>query len=418
MKYVRLDDKLNPNHKAIHKSKSRELLVYGGANSGKTYSIADKLLLQSIWQGGVPIRCIVIRKTLPSLRRSAFYVLEKRADMLGLPFIANRGDWTARCGNVNFIFLSMNNEEDFQKLKSMTDIDFIWVNELPEIREQDYQELLLRARGGKAAYEQIIADFNPIGKTSWVYKRFWEHFPDEAEKLRYTIDSNHPSYLADPKVAVYIDKLKRSKEYDPNYYKIYFLGEWGELEGVIFNWDVVPKPAGPFDEIFYGGDFGFSINPAALVRVYRRGKELWLEEVIYHDPMEHGGQGLTNQELASEALRLGVKRNDETYWDSAEPKSIEELRRAGLNAKPCRKGSDSIRHGIDFLKSFTVHIIDGAIHLSREVRSYIWAKDHNGKSLDKPIARDNHGIDATRYAVTTHLHRARGFVAFSEEDFY
>lgn len=419
MRYIRLDDKLNLKHKGIHISKSRELLVYGGAGAGKTYSIADKLLMQSLWQSSKAlIRCAVVRKTLPSLRRSAFYVLEKRAADLGFPFQVNRGDWTARTGNVQFIFLSMNNEEDYQKLKSITDLDFIWINELPELREQDYDELLRRLRGGASSYDQVIADFNPIGKTSWVYNRFWQKEIHEAEKLRYTIFDNHPDYLANPKTKAYIESLERTKLYDPNYYKIYFLGEWGELEGVIYNWDVVPLPDIKFDEVFYGGDFGFSVNPAALIRIYRRGDEFWIEEAIYWDPKEHDNKGLTNQDLARMALAAGVKRTDDTYWDSAEPKSIHELKLAGLNAKPCAKGGDSVRAGIDFLKSKKIHIVDGAEHIIRECKSYIWKKDKDGKSLEVPIEHNNHAMDAARYGIVTHCKKARSFASFSEQDVY
>jgi phage terminase large subunit len=402
---------LNPHHEAIHRSVSRELLVYGGANSGKTYSIADKLLLQPLWQPGVPLRCAVVRRTLPSLRRSAYYVLEKRAADLGFPFKPNRNDWTARVFSMTFLFLSMNNEEDFQKLKSITDLDYIWINELPELREADYNELLLRLRGGKGKYDQIIADFNPIGKTTWVYKRFWETRAHDAEKLRYTIYQNHPAYLADPKTKAYIDSIKRTKDQNPNYYKIYFLGEWGELEGVIFNWDVTPLPDVAFDETFYGGDFGFTTDPSTMVRIYRKGDEYWFQEVFYE-------WGLTNQDIAARARSAGVGRHDDTYWDSAEPKSIEELKRAGLNAKPCRKGADSIRSGIDFLLTKKCHIVEGSEWISKEARSYVRKKDKDGNLLNAPIEHNNHAMSAIRYGMTTHLHRKRAFGAFSEKDFY
>lgn len=411
MKQVDLRPLLNPNHKAIHASTSRELLVYGGANSGKSYSIADKLLLAPLWQPGVNLRAAVVRKTLPSLRRSALDILEKRAEAFGLPFELNRGDWTARSGRMEFLFLSMNNQEDFQKLKSITDLDFIWVNELPQIREEDYDELVLRLRGGKSSYDQIVADFNPIGKTTWVYKRFWETDVFEAEKLHYTIESNHPSYLADPKTKAFIASIERTKDHNPNYYRIYRLGEWGELEGVIFNWDVVPFPKDVrFDEVFYGGDFGFT-EPAALVRVYRKGREYWLEELVYEP-------GLTNQKLASRAIAAGVTRSAECYFDSAEPKSIQELKDAGLNAKPAIKGPDSVRYGIDYLLSVKIHILEGSENISKEVRSYVRKTDKDGEFLEEPIEFNDHAISATRYAIVTHARRAGAFIGFSEEAFY
>ena len=166
---VNLNQHLNPNHMDLFQSADPELVVYGGANAGKTYSIADKLLYQSAWQNDRPLKALVIRKTFPALRVSALEILEKRAALFNMPFNLNKADWIAKCYNMTFIFQSLNNKEDFEKLKSQTDIDFIWINEIIQLREPDYDECFRRLRGGKSRFEQIIIDFNPIGKTSWIY---------------------------------------------------------------------------------------------------------------------------------------------------------------------------------------------------------------------------------------------------------
>ena len=258
---------MNPNHLDVFQSIDPELIVYGGANAGKSYSIADKLLCHPIWQPDKPLKALIIRKTFPALRVSALEILEKRAALFEMPFDLNKADWIARCYNMTFVFQSLNNKEDFEKLKSQTDIDFIWVNEVHQLREADYEECLRRMRGGNSRFEQIIIDFNPIGKTSWVYQRFFEKNINDVKKLRYTILDNHPSYLALEKTQRELERLKATERYNMNYYKIYFLGEWGELEGIIFDWDIVDSPPSNPDEIFYGGDFGYSVDPAALVRI-------------------------------------------------------------------------------------------------------------------------------------------------------
>jgi len=408
---VNLNSYLNPNHLGLFQATDSELIVYGGANAGKTYSIADKLLCQSIWQSNKSLKALIVRKTFPSLRVSALEILEKRADLFKIPFNLNKADWIAKCHNMTFIFQSLNNKDDYEKLKSQTDIDFIWINELNQLREADYEECLRRLRGGQSDFEQIIADFNPIGKTSWVYKRFFEQNINNIKKLRYTILDNHPEYLKFEKTQREVERLKATKEHNKNYYNIYFLGEWGELEGIIFNWDVVAKAPDNPDEIFYGGDFGYSVDPATCIRIYRKANEFWLEEVIYET-------GLTNIELGFKMEKKGVKKDAVCYWDSAEPKSIQELCDQDFNAKPCEKGPDSVIAGIDFLQNQVIHIIDGSENISREQRSYVRQQDKNGNYLSKPIEFNNHAMSAVRYGIYTHCKNKGNAYLGPQHSFY
>lgn len=407
---VNMNEFLNPNHLDVFQCKEPELIVYGGGDAGKSYSIADKLLCQSIWQSSRHIKILVIRKTFPALRVSILEILEKRAKLFRMPFEINESKWIAKCRNLVFVFQSLNNKEDYEKLKSQTDIDFIWVNEIAQLREDDYEECIRRLRGGESEYEQIISDFNPIGKTSWVYDRFWARNVNHVKKLRYTIYDNHPSYLATEKAQRELARLKATKTYNRNLYNIYFLGEWGELEGVIFNWNVVDKPEGKFyDELIYGGDFGYSVDPAVLIRIYRKANEFWVEEVIYET-------GLTNQALGREMKKKGIDREVVSYWDNAEPKSIQELCDLGLNAKPCDKGPDSVRAGIDFLLGLKIHIIDGSENVIKEQRSYVRQQDKDGKFISVPINYNNHAMSAIRYGIHTHCKSIEAsFAEFSDE---
>lgn len=399
---INLNPHLNPNHAELFQSADPELVVYGGANAGKTYSIADKLLCQSVVQSDRPLKALVIRKTFPALRVSALEILEARAALFRMPFNLNKADWIARCHNMTFVFQSLNNKEDYEKLHSQTDIDFIWINEVIQLREPDYEECLRRMRGGKSSFEQIIIDFNPIGKTSWIYKRFFERNIGNAKKLRYTVLDNHPDYLALPKTQRELRRLQATKKHNKNYYDIYFLGEWGELEGIIYDWDVVPKPEGQFyDEIFYGGDFGYSVDPAVLLRIYRKADEFWLEELVYET-------GLTNQALGRKMRKAGVASDDYVYFDSAEPKSIQELCDMDFTVKPCEKGPDSVVAGIDFLQEQNIHIIDGGENISIEQRSYVRQQDKDGNWLPKPIEFNNHAMSAARYGIHTHCKHGGG----------
>lgn len=399
-----IDGNLNRKHLPFFQAKDREIVLYGGSDAGKSYSIADKLLLQSILWNGIRMKALLIRKTLNSLKKTTFDILTRRAETHGLDIKINRSDWTARVNMMEFLTTGVNNQDDYKKLKSMTDIDFIWLNEAPEVREDDYKELLLRLRGERRTngmFRQVISDFNPIGKTSWVFKRFFEQNNGNVRKFRYTCLDNPWAEKE------FIAQLKATKRSDPNFYKIYFLGEWGELEGVIFDWDIVPLPDIKFNEIFYGGDFGYSVDPASFVRIYRKADEFWIEELIYET-------GLTNIELAEKILskETGYRKTDPSYWDSAEPKSIQELYDKGINAQASIKGADSVRAGIDYLRKLKIHIVEGSENLIKEVKSYIWKKDKDGNSLNAPIEFNNHAVDATRYGIYTHCKNPAPFFAF------
>ena len=400
---------LNPNHVDLFQHDGEELLIYGGSGGGKSYSIADKLLLQSLYQAEKQIKILVIRQTFPALRATVLDILEKRAATLKMPFVLNKAEWTARCRNLKFIFLSLHNKEDYEKLKSMTDVDFIWLNELLELREEDYNECLRRLRGGESDYQQVISDFNPVNEYSWVNVRFFQRNIGDVKKIRYNIEQNHPGYLATDKAQKYIKRLEATKDYNYNLYRIYYLGEWGHLEGVIYDWDIVQLPDIKFDEIFYGGDFGYSVDPAALVKICRKADEFWVKELIYET-------GLTNDALAGKFQENGEDMQRPSYWDSAEPKSIEELYQKGINAKSCQKGADSVRTGIDFLKSKKIHIVEGSENIIKERKSYVWQTDKHGNQIPKPVDFNNHTMDAIRYGIHTHMKQEIGGVEWASWD--
>lgn len=388
---VNLNKVLNYKHTELFQSTNPELWVRGGKNAGKTYSIADKLLLQPIRKEnqGKQLKCVVVRKTLPRLKDSVIEILEKRAKNFGVSFNVNHSGYTAQFASMKFLFRGIENKDDHEKVKSITDVDFVWANEVTELREEDYDMLRVIIRGGQADFYQFIADFNPIGKTSWVYRRIYEQRNGNGiQKLHYTVRDNPWARLHEVK------QLEDYQHTNKNFYDVYFRGEWGELEGLIYSWDITPAPE-KYDEIFYGCDFGYSVDPAAVVRIYRRADEFWVEQVIYETE-------LTNIQLAELMKQRGITENDEVYCDSAEPKSIQELYNQGVNAKPCEKGQDSVRAGIDYLLQQTIHIVDGSEKISREARSYTRKQDKDGNWLPIPIDSDNHAMDAIRYGIFTH----------------
>ena len=385
-----LNQHLNPKHSELFQSTDRILSVRGGANAGKTFSIADKLLLQSVVQSDRRIKVLIVKKTFPSIRDSVLTILEERAETLKMPLQINRSMWTGRCRNVEFIFRSLNDKDSYENIKSSTGNDIIWVNEINGIRENDFNILNTRIRGGKGRFKQFIFDFNPVGKTGWVYERFYEKNIGNPRKLLYTVLDN--PWAADDE----IEELKALKHDNPNLYKIYFEGEWGELDAVIYpNWRMADKPPENPDEIFYGGDFGYSVDQAAFVRIYRKADEFWVEEVFYKLKM-------TNPMLAKEIKEAKADR-DVSYWDNAEPKSIQELYDMEINAQPCEKGPDSVRAGIDYLQSKKINIIEGSENILKEQKSYVNKQDKDGHYLPEPVKFMDHTMDAIRYGIFTHM---------------
>ena len=136
-----------------------------------------------------------------------------------------------------------------------------------------------------------------------------------------------------------------------------------------------------------GLDFGFTNDPTAVIDVYQDGNTLILHERLY-------STGLTNPDIGEELDKLNVET---IIADSAEPKSIEELFRLGHNVKPARKGPDSIRQGIDIMRRHKLLVTADSTQLQKELRAYRWEQDKNGRNLNRPVDKDNHGIDAVRY---------------------
>ena len=403
---LNLNKVLNYKHQELFQSTAPELCVRGGKNAGKSYSIADKLLLQPRLQPGKKLKAIVVRKTLPRIKASVLEILEKRAEVHKIEFKLNRADYVAQCLGLKILFLSMENKGDHEKAKSVTDVDFVWMNEITELREIDYDMLRMIIRGGESSFSQLVFDFNPIGKTSWVYKRFFENSngSNGVQKIHYTVFDN--PWAKENEIEI----LKSYEHINKNLYDINFLGRWGELEGIIYDWDMDTPLPEKVDEVFYGLDFGYSIDPAALICIYRKADEFWVEEVIYET-------GLTNQDLAKKMKAKDIDEKADIYADSAEPKSIEELCREGFNVKPCAKGPDSVRAGVDYLASLKIHIVDGSERISREQRSYVRKQDKDGNYLPVPIDFDNHAMDAIRYGIFTHMKQAGVGVAVANWDF-
>ena len=377
----------------------RYLVLCGGAGSGKSEFAARKIFFRCEVEGRH--RFLIMRKIRRTLDESTVEVMRCVLAENNVAHEFNKSDLTLNFAGPNgmneILFMGL---DDPEKIKSIKGITSIWLEETTEFTKEDFLQIDLRLRDPGPLYHQIMLTFNPLeAQARWLKEMFFGPIPNpDAFVHRSTIEDNPIAEVRN----TYRSRLDALRGQDETMYKVYGLGEWAALSGQIYGWDVVPLPALSFDEVWYGGDFGYSVDPAAVVKIHRKADEFWIQEVLYQ-------KGLTNPMLAEGMKRAGVN-GQMTYFDAAEPKSIEELRRAGINVHPCDKGPDSVRAGIDFLKSKRIHIVEGSANLYREMASYCWRKDKGGNALPEPVKFEDHLMDAARYGIYTHCGRRQGRV--------
>ena len=283
--------------------------------------------------------------------------------------------------------------DDQQKLRGAKR-NILYCNEANELEyKQEFFQLLMRTEN------KIYVDFNPDDEQVWINQELEIKRSNEIGDVEVIVSSYKDNSFLPASLVKEIEYLQHT---DKEFWKIYGLGEYGNISGIVFenvNYvDTMPD----CKLVAYGLDFGYSLDPSACVAVYRKDDELYLKEILYE-------KGLTNQDLANR-LKPIVERN-EVICDSAEPKSIEELFRMNINAKGAVKGKDSILNGIDILKRFKINVVNSS-NLKKEFRSYKWATDKYGNSLQKPVDKFNHLLDALRYVALIHLKKHnRGWYA-------
>ena len=252
----------------------------------------------------------------------------------------------------------------------------LYGNEINSLKLSVWDELARRS-------EFIIGDFNPVAQF-WLEE--WLQYYDNTDVIK-------SNYMDNP----FLPETERNRiikraALDPNFKRIHIDCEYGNYEGLIFTeWQQVDElPAG---DVKFGMDFGYTNDPTTLIACVETPEAYYFDELMYRT-------GLTNPDIARmfESCKL-QKGYDEIFADSAEPKSIDEIRMYGYNVKPAKKGADSVITGITRLKSKPIFITKRSINLIKELRNYSWILGKDGQATNKPIGIFNHAIDAMRYAV-------------------
>ena len=358
---------------------TRFIANIGGSRSTKTYSILQLLIVKAL-ESEEPLVISIVRKSMPSLRISVmrdFFDILKQLDLYNVE-LHNKTENTYLINNTLIEFFSI---DDAQKRRG-TKRDILFVNEANELNWEDFFQLNIRTT------QQVFIDFNP-SEQFWFNEQIQNR--DDVTIIHSTYKDN--PYLNDDQ----INEIERLQHTDLQYYQIYALGQFAGSMDLIYQHIVVDHiPVEQAKLVALGMDFGFTNDPTTLVEVWKWNDAIYLNELIYE-------RNLTNQDIAEMLKGYEVDKYIEIIADSAEPKSIEEIRRYGFNIKPATKGPDSILNGIDILKRNRIHITKQSTNLIKEINNYKWITDKNGNKLNKPVDMFNHALDAVRYVALNKL---------------
>ena len=368
--------------------RKRIRIVQGGSSAGKTFAILSLLYSYAANPECGPLEISVVSESIPHLRRGALKDFLKMLNMTGLYQEELYNRTLLRYDFPHGSYIEFFSADQSDKMRGARR-DVLFMNEANNITWEAYHQLAIRTRTA------IYIDYNPV-REFWAHTELM-HDPD-AEFLLVTYKDNQ---ALDPAIIREIEKAKVKAEtsaYWANWWKVYGLGQVGTLQGAIYeDFEVVEGiDVSRAKFVALGLDWGFSNDPTALVAIYRQGDCLLIQELLY-------ATGLTNQDIADKLRSLGITRAWEIVADSAEPKSIEEIYRLGFNIKPAEKGPDSVRNGIDILKRFKLQVTKDSTNLIKELRSYTWATDKEGKNTGVPIDSFNHACDAMRYVALNKL---------------
>lgn len=368
----------------------RKKVIQGGSSASKTYAILAILIDKCCSTPNLEVS--VISESIPHLKRGAL------KDFIKIMKWTNR--WIDDHYNISDRKYSFHNGSymEFYSPESVLGArrNILYINEANNIHYKDYHQLSIRTS------DEIYIDFNPSVE-------FWGHTeilnePDsELLILTYLDNEALPSnVIADfenAKVKARKEELAGVNGYWTNWCRVYIDGQIGSLQGTVFQFEVceeIPKEA---QRIAYGMDWGFSSDPSTLIDVFRFNQNIYLDELMY-------STGLTNSDIISIMNKLNINRNYEIIADSAEPKSIEDLKRGGYtNIRPSIKGEDSIRNSIDTLQQFKIFITRRSTNAIKEFRMYSWEVGKDGKQTGKPIDAYNHTIDPLRYVALNKINK-------------
>lgn len=394
---------MNPCFKEVNQSKKRYIVMKGSAGSGKSVDTAQNYILRLMADNGRNL--VAMRKSDVTNRDSTFAELtgalyKMFGDKAEQYWKINRSPLSLTCrhnGN-QIIFRGMNDDRQREKLKSITfpkgKLTDVWLEEATEFTQADLEIIDDRLRGNlpDGQFYQIKMTFNPVNKSHWIKKVFFD-LPDE------NVLTHHSTYLGNRFIDdAYRQRMERRKIVDPDGYQIYGLGEWGEIGGLILhNWEVkgLSDNLNDYDDIAIGQDFGFNHANAILLLGWKDDDIYILDEIYLHEK--------DTSEIIQEAIKHAIPTNKRMWCDSAEPDRIREWNKAGFRlAKGVDKGGSkgSVKAQIDWLKQRKIFVAPHCVNTIKELQQWKWKKDEkSGEYLDDPVPIMDDAMAALRYGV-------------------
>ena len=357
------------NWSALQEKGVRFVINEGGSRSSKTYSLCQMVIVYCLQNPNKVVS--IIRKTFPALRATVmrdFLEILKDLDIYEKTN-HNMSENIYRFPNGSIVeFFSVDDEQKIRGRKR----DIAWCNEANELFYDDFTQLNMRTE------TKLIFDYNPSDSSSWLY----ELPKDESILIKSTYKDN--PFLPET-IKRQIEDLKRT---DESLYQIYALGEKTISKSNIYsNWTFLKHRPAKFISYVYGLDFGYN-HPTALMRVYWRDNDIFIEPVIYESY-------LTTSNLIEKMKILNVEENIEILADYSRPEIIQEMNNAGFNVLNANK---VVKKGIDNVKSFGVFCEEDQ-RVKKEYENYKWKKIGDNIT-DEPIKLYDDAMDAVRYATT------------------
>ena len=378
--------------KKICALRKKYVAVRGGQGSSKTFSILTILINHA--SGKANRNIYVVSAELTKMRETVikdFVFIMSEAGIFNSDYFLAGTLYKFPNGST-IKFLGLDKEDVGKGLRSHV----VYFNEVNKVNQETFRQMASRS-------DKIYLDYNPDAEfyidTDIIPRQ-------DCDFVQLTFKDNECLKEGErDEILNYYSKGYNSDgtikdAYWSNLWQVYGLGNIGNLQGIIFDtWKEVPSIPLNAEFISYGMDFGFTSDPTTLTAVYKLDKDLYLNELIY-------STGLTNSDIITKLKELGVTSQQMIVADSAEPKSIEDLRRAGFRIEGAKKGPDSIRSSIDTLQQYGLFITSNSLNAKKEARAYRWANDSNGKNINVPEDKHNHFWDSVRYVALNRLKKS------------
>lgn len=399
-----LPDIVGKGYASFWKSRVRYLVVKGSRASKKSKTTALRFIYNLMKYDKSNL--LVIRKTYRTLKDSCWTDLKWATQRLE---VADK--WDFKLSPLEATYLPTGQKilfrglDDPLKVTSITVeygyLCWAWLEEAYEVMDESDFDVIDESIRGEIPlnlWKQWVITFNPWNDRHWLKSRFFDA-KDNPDILALTTNYKCNEWLDKSDLGLF----ERMKKNNPRRYQVAGLGQWGVVEGLIYE-NYEPRKFELKDikdcVTVCGLDFGYTNDPTAFFMGFydESNKELYVWDEFYE-------KGLTNRKIYQRITSMGYGK-EKIIADSAEPKSIDELREFGLRVRGAKKGRDSINNGVQFIQDLKIIIHPRCVNFMTEISNYVWDKDKFGKTLNQPVDDFNHLMDAMRYAVEP-LHKKK-----------